>query len=84
MNDLFADVGFGNLVNVRRIVSVLRPDSAPSKRIISQAKDDSALIDATQGRRTQSILITDAKLVILSYLSVETISERFSAQEVSQ
>lgn len=72
------NIGFGNLVNSARIISVISPDSAPAKRIIAEAKADCRLIDATQGRRTRAVIITDSDHVVLSYLQTETIAAKLS------
>lgn len=70
------NIGFGNMVNASKIVAVVSPESAPVKRIVSQAKANSCLIDATQGRRTRAVIITDSDHVILSYLQCETVASR--------
>lgn len=72
------NIGYGNVVNAERILAVITPDSAPAKRIISRSKEKEVLIDATQGRKTKSILITDTEKVILSALLPETITGRAS------
>jgi len=72
------NIGYGNVVNAERILAVITPDSAPAKRIISRSKEKEVLIDATQGRKTKSILITDTEKVILSALLPETITSRVS------
>ncbi|MGN0115611.1 MAG: DUF370 domain-containing protein [Acutalibacteraceae bacterium] len=72
------NIGFGNLVNAARIISVISPDSAPAKRIIAEAKADFRLIDATQGRRTRAVIITDSDHIVLSYLQTETIAAKLS------
>lgn len=72
------NIGYGNVVNADRILAVITPDSAPAKRIISRSKEKEVLIDATQGRKTKSILITDTEKVILSALLPETITGRVS------
>lgn len=69
-------VGFGNLVSVQRIVSVITPDSAPLKRLVQDAKDSGRAIDATCGRKTRAVVITDSEHVILSALTAETVVER--------
>ena len=71
------NIGFGNAVNASRILAVVSPDSAPVKRLIQEAKEQRLLIDATQGRRTRAVVITDSDHVILSYLQAETIMSRF-------
>jgi regulator of extracellular matrix RemA (YlzA/DUF370 family) len=70
------NIGYGNVVAARRVVAVVSPDSAPMKRLKDEARSGGRLIDATQGRRTRSIVITDTNHVILSALSAETVAER--------
>ena len=74
------NIGFGNAVNAARILAVVSPDSAPIKRMIQDAKEQKLLIDATQGRRTRAVLITDSDHVILTYLQAETILNRFNGE----
>lgn len=69
-------IGFGNLVSAERIVSVITPDSAPLKRLVQDAKDSGRAIDATCGRKTRAVVITDSEHVILSALTAETVVER--------
>ena len=69
----FVNIGFGNMVNASKIITVVAPDSAPIKRIVQESKERGSLIDATQGRRTRAVIITDTDHVILSYLQTETI-----------
>ena len=70
------NVGFGNIVSGERIVAIVSPDSAPIKRIMQEAKDKGLLIDATCGRRTRAVIITDSDHVILSAIQTETIAGR--------
>ncbi|MDD3032169.1 MAG: DUF370 domain-containing protein [Atribacterota bacterium] len=70
------NIGFGNFVNSNRVIAILDPDSAPMKRLREEAKQEKKLINATYGRRTRSILITDSNQVILSALQPETIINR--------
>ncbi len=70
------NVGFGNAVNADRVVAVISIDSAPSKRIIAKAKETNMLIDATQGRKTHSVIVMDSDHVVSSYLKPETILNR--------
>ena len=77
------NIGFGNMVNANRIIAVVSPESAPIKRIIQEAKTKGTLIDATQGRRTRAVLITDSDHIILTYLQSETVSNRFNGDENS-
>ena len=72
----FVNVGFGNMVNVDKILAIINPDSAPAKRLVSNGKDSKTLIDATQGRKTKSIIVTTDNKIILSSLLSETITGR--------
>ncbi len=71
------NIGFGNVVAGDRVVAIVNPESAPLKRLKEDAKEDGKLIDATYGRKTRSILITDSNHVILSAIQPETIAQRF-------
>lgn len=77
MDTALLNIGFGNTVVSNRIVCIVTPGSAPMKRLKEDAKEGKRLIDATQGRRTRSIIITDSNHVILSAIQAETISQRF-------
>ncbi|WP_139489828.1 extracellular matrix/biofilm regulator RemA [Brevibacillus dissolubilis] len=70
------NIGFGNIVNANRIISIVSPESAPIKRIIQEARDRSMLVDATYGRRTRAVIITDSDHVILSAVQPETVAQR--------
>ena len=70
------NIGFSNLINSDKIIAVLSPDSAPAKRMIADAKKEKRLIDATQGRKTESVIITDSDHIVLSYLSNDEIYSR--------
>ena len=74
------NIGFGNFVNADRVVAAVSPDSAPVKRMIQNAKETGRLIDVTQGRKTLSVIITDSEHVVLSYLKLEKLGERFSEE----
>ncbi len=78
------NVGFGNAVNADRVIAVVSVDSAPAKRIVAEAKDNHMLIDATQGRKTQSILIMDSDHVVSSYLKAELLIGRSESNEESE
>ena len=69
-------IGFGNVVVASRLVAVVSPDSSPIKRIIQDARDKGTLIDATNGRRTRAVIITDSDHIILSAVQAETIANR--------
>ena len=70
------NIGFGNVVAAGSIVAIVSPDSSPIKRIIQHAKEKSTLIDATYGRRTRAVIITDSEHVILSAVQPETVAAR--------
>ena len=74
----FINIGFGNAVNADRIVAVVSPEAAPVKRIIQTAKDDGSAVDATCGRKTRSVIITDSDHVILSALTASAVAGRAS------
>ena len=78
------NIGFGNTVVADRVVAIVNPSSAPMKRLREEAKNNSKLIDATQGRRTRSIVITDSNHVVLSAIQAETISQRLSADVLTK
>ena len=71
------NIGFGNIVSAHRVVAIVSPESAPIKRIISDARDRKQLVDATYGRRTRAVIITDSGHVILSAIQPETVANRF-------
>ena len=70
------NIGFGSFVASERLVSVLSPDSAPIKRMVQDARERGNLIDASYGRKTRSILVTDGGYIILSALTREAMAER--------
>lgn len=71
------NIGFGNIVSANRVVAIVSPESAPIKRIITDARDRGQLIDATYGRRTRAVIITDSSHVVLSAIQPETVANRF-------
>jgi extracellular matrix regulatory protein A len=71
------NIGFGNIVSANRVVAIVSPESAPIKRIITDARDRGQLVDATYGRRTRAVIITDSSHVILSAIQPETVANRF-------
>ena len=71
------NIGFGNLVNTDKVVAVVTPDSAPAKRLVQKAKQTEGAVDATQGRKTRSILIMEQGTVVLSALGPDTLAGRF-------
>lgn len=75
------NIGFGNIVSANRLVAIVSPESAPIKRIIQEARDRGMLIDATYGRRTRAVIITDSDHVILSAVQPETVAHRLSSKD---
>jgi len=75
------NIGFGNMVSAERLVAIVSPDSAPVKRIVQDAKERGSLIDATHGRRTRAVIVTDSEHVILSAVQPETVANRFAEEE---
>ena len=75
------NIGFGNIVSANRIVAIVSPESAPIKRIISEARERGTLIDATYGRRTRAVVITDSDHVVLSAVQPETVAHRLTSKE---
>ena len=74
------NVGFGNMVVVARVIAIVDPGSAPMKRLKDEAKQSGKLVDATNGRRTRSIIVTDSDHVVLSAIQTETIAQRLEAE----
>lgn len=78
------NIGFGNIVNADKIIAMITPDSAPAKRMIQKAKEESRLIDATQGRRTRAVIFTENDRVILSALLPDTLSGRMKKADCTE
>lgn len=76
MNMNFINIGYGNIVSANKIVSIVNPESAPIKRLISEAREKGVLIDATHGRKTRGVIVTDSNHVILSAVQPETVVHR--------
>jgi regulator of extracellular matrix RemA (YlzA/DUF370 family) len=72
-------IGYGNLVSASRLIAIVSPQSSPMRRLREQASKAGKLIDATEGRRTRSILVTDSDHVILSAINPDTIAARLSS-----
>lgn len=75
------NIGFGNVVSASRVVAIVSPESAPIKRIIQDARDRFQLIDATYGRRTRAVIITDSGHVVLSAVQPDTMSHRIVEED---
>lgn len=70
------NIGFGNIISASRLIAIVSPESAPIKRIITEARDKGMLIDATYGRRTRAVIVMDSEHVILSAVQPETVANR--------
>ena len=77
LGPVLVNIGFGNAVTASKVVAIVTPGSAPMKRFREEARKQGKLVDATEGRRTRSIIVTDSDHIILSALHVETITQRF-------
>ncbi|NLK85916.1 MAG: DUF370 domain-containing protein [Clostridiaceae bacterium] len=75
------NIGFGNIVSANRLVAIVSPESAPIKRIIQEARDRGMLIDATYGRRTRAVIITDSDHIVLSAVQPETVANRLNVKD---
>ena len=73
------NIGFGSMFNAKRMTAIVNPDSAPIKRLIQDYREKGKLIDATHGRKTRAVVITDCDQIILSYLQTETLANRVGA-----
>ncbi len=76
----FSNIGFGNLVNAEKVVAVVSPDAAPVKRLVQSAREEGRVVDATQGRKTKGVLITEDSYVILSALQPDTLGRRLRSE----
>jgi regulator of extracellular matrix RemA (YlzA/DUF370 family) len=77
------NIGFGNIVSANRLIAIVSPESAPIKRIIQDARDRGMLIDATYGRRTRAVIITDSDHIILSAVQPETVAHRLNSKDAA-
>ncbi len=75
------NIGFGNIVSANRIISVVSPESAPIKRLIQEGRERGLLVDATYGRRTRAVIITDSDHIILTAVQPETIANRLNTKD---
>lgn len=75
------NIGFGNMVAAGRIIAIVSPESAPVKRVMREAEDKGMLINATYGRRTRAVLVTDSGHIVLSALQPETVAHRLDETE---
>lgn len=75
------NIGFGNMIAANRLVAIISPESAPVKRLIQDAREDGRLVDATYGRRTRAVIVTDCRLIILSAIQPETVASRLDMKD---
>lgn len=75
------NIGFGNIVSASRIIAIVSPESAPIKRVISEARERGKLVDATYGRRTRAVIVADSGHIILSAVQPETVKHRLQARD---
>ncbi len=78
----FINIGFNNMIAANRIIALVGSDSAPSKRLIQEARDEGRVLDCTSGRKTRAVIVTDSDHVILSAIQTETIAARMMGEEV--
>lgn len=78
MPHMLVNIGYGNIVAATRIIAIVAPESAPIKRMVTEARDAGLLVDATCGRRTRAVIITDSSHIVLSAIQPETISNRIN------
>jgi len=74
------NIGYGNMISAQRLIAVVSPDSAPIKRMVSEARERSMLIDATFGRKTRTVLIMDSDHVVLSGIPMEKLAPRLGIE----
>lgn len=78
------NIGYGNLINADRIVTVVSPDAAPVKRMVAEAKEHGALIDATCGKKTKAVILTDSNHIILTALSSDKLQLRVQEEDENE
>ncbi|MBE5937038.1 MAG: DUF370 domain-containing protein [Lachnospiraceae bacterium] len=76
------NIGYGNVINIDKVVAVIKPEAAPIKRLIQSAKDEGTALDATCGRKTKSVIIVENGTIILSALLPETIASRINSDTI--
>ncbi|GAA0861067.1 extracellular matrix/biofilm regulator RemA [Paraclostridium tenue] len=78
------NIGYGNVVMANKVVAIVSPESAPIRRLIQEGKESGRLIDATYGRKTRAVIITDSQYIILSSVQPETVAHRFTDKDDQQ
>ncbi|SDL34604.1 hypothetical protein SAMN05660337_2720 [Maridesulfovibrio ferrireducens] len=77
------NIGFGNYVVSSRVITIVNPSSSPMRRLREDARQEGRLVDATQGRKTRSIIVMDSNHVILSAIQAETIGHRYTSGDAA-
>ena len=80
----FINIGYSNLINASRIISIVSPDGAPIKRLVQDAREKGLVIDATGGKKTKSVIVTDSNHVILSALTLDSVNARLGMKEIDE
>ena len=83
MSTSLINIGYGNVVMANKVVAIVSPESAPIRRLIQESKENGRLIDATYGRKTRAVIITDSQYIILSSVQPETVAHRFTDKDDS-
>lgn len=81
---MLINIGYGNVVNMDKVISVIRADAAPIKRMIQEARDENLAVDATCGRKTKCILVMDSGHIVLSAMLPETIQNRVNESPIAE
>jgi regulator of extracellular matrix RemA (YlzA/DUF370 family) len=81
MSTSLINIGYGNVVMANKVVAIVSPESAPIRRLIQESKESGRLIDATYGRKTRAVIITDSQYIILSSVQPETVAHRFTDKD---
>jgi regulator of extracellular matrix RemA (YlzA/DUF370 family) len=76
MKGTLIHIGFGNVIHSSRVVAIINPGSSPIRKLREEARGRGKLVDATEGRKTRSIIVTDSDHIVLSAIQVETIAQR--------
>ena len=76
-----ANIGYGNMISVQRLIAIVSPDAAPVRRMVQDARDSGHVIDATCGHKTRAVLVTDSEYIVLSPLMPETVAARIDERK---
>ncbi len=76
----FINIGFGNIINSSKIISIVSPEAAPIKRLVQVSKDNGNAVDGTCGRKTKSVIVMENGMVVLSSLLPDTIANRLNQE----